>query len=134
MKEGKQEMKSVRDIMAELPKDRQARINARAKELIAEEMTLQSLRKAHRKTQKAMAAQLGIGQDSVSRLEQRTDMLLSTLREYVAAMGGKIRLLAEFKGAAPIELSGIGALEVTKVPRRKRRTETRRRPTKPKAA
>ncbi len=119
-------MKTVRHMMAELPKKRQARIDARAKALIAEEMSLQNLRKAHRKTQKAMAAQLGIGQDSVSRLEQRSDMLLSTLREYVAAMGGKIRLMAEFKGAAPIELTGLGALDEIKTSRR-RRLEPRRR-------
>jgi len=126
-------MKTVRHMMAELPKKRQARIDARAKTLIAEEMSLQNLRKAHRKTQKAMAAQLGIGQDSVSRLEQRSDMLLSTLREYVAAMGGKIRLMAEFKGAAPIELTGLGALDEIKTSRR-RRLEPRRRIARSKAA
>ncbi len=119
-------MKTVRHMMAELPKKRQARIDARAKALIAEEMSLQNLRKAHRKTQKAMAAQLGIGQDSVSRLEQRSDMLLSTLREYVSAMGGKIRLMAEFKGAAPIELTGLGALDEIKTSRRKRPDPRRR--------
>lgn len=127
-------MKTMRDIMAGLPKARQARINARARQLIAEEMTLRSLRKAHRKTQKAMAAQLGIGQDSVLRLEQRSDMLLSTLREYVAAMGGKIRLLAEFNGTAPVELSGLGVLEDTAAPRRKRRAQPRRRAARSTAA
>ena len=119
-------MKTLRETMAGLPRKRQARINARAAELIAEEMSLRSLRKAHRQTQKSMAARLGIGQDSVSRLEQRSDMLLSTLRDYVSAMGGRIRLLAEFEGAAPIELSGLGALNDAKPPRQKRRSETRR--------
>jgi hypothetical protein len=127
-------MKTLRETMAGLPKKRQARINARAAELIAEEMSLRSLRKAHRKTQKSMATRLGIGQDSVSRLEQRSDMLLSTLRDYVSAMGGRIRLLAEFKGAAPIELSGIGALDDVKPPRQKRRTQTRRKSSPRKAA
>jgi transcriptional regulator with XRE-family HTH domain len=127
-------MKTLREFTASLPKKEQERINARAKDLIAEEMSLQSLRKAHRRTQKSMASQLGIGQDSVSRLEQRSDMLLSTLRDYVEAMGGRIRLLAEFKGSAPIELAGLGTLvERKKAPSRRKRAEPRRKAS-PKAA
>ena len=38
---------------------------------------------------------LGIGQDSVSRLEQQSDLLISTLRGYVEAMGGRLSLIAE---------------------------------------
>ena len=101
-------MKTLNDKMKKLSTARRMKVEARAAELIAEEMSLQSLRKAHRRTQKSMASQLGIGQDSVSRLEQRSDMLLSTLRDYVEAMGGRIRLLAEFKGSALIELAGLG--------------------------
>ena len=125
-------MKTLREFTASLPRKEQERINARAKELIAEEMSLQSLRKAHRRTQKSMASRLGVGQDSVSRLEQRSDMLLSTLRDYVEAMGGRIRLLAEFKGSAPIELAGLGTLESKKAPSRRKRGESRRKA--PKAA
>ena len=55
-------------------------MEARAAELIAEEMTLRDLRKARKLTQVRMAHTLGITQDSVSRLEQRSDLLLSTLR------------------------------------------------------
>ena len=39
---------------------------------------------------------LGVGQDTISRIEGRSDMLLSTLRRYVEAMGGKLELVAEF--------------------------------------
>jgi len=39
---------------------------------------------------------LGVGQDTISRIERRSDMLLSTLRRYVEAMGGKLQLVAEF--------------------------------------
>jgi transcriptional regulator with XRE-family HTH domain len=104
-------MTTLRDKIAELPARRRARIKVRAQKLIAEETSLQSLRKAHRKTQEKLAATLGIGQDSVSRLEQRSDMLLSTLREYVAAIGGSVRLLVEFKGKPAIELKGLGAIQ-----------------------
>src|ERR1700719_1263232 len=103
-------MTTLRDKMAGLPARHRARIKARAQKLIAEETSLQALRKAHQKTQAKVATTLGIGQDSVSRLEQRSDMLLSTLREYVAAIGGRVRLLVEFKGKPAIELKGLGAI------------------------
>ena len=104
-------MTTLRDKMAGLPARHRARIKARAQKLIAEETSLQALRKAHQKTQEKVATTLGIGQDSVSRLEQRSDMLLSTLREYVAAIGGSVRLLVEFKGKPAIELKGLGAID-----------------------
>jgi DNA-binding XRE family transcriptional regulator len=103
-------MTTLREKIAQLPARRRAQVKARAQELIAEETSLQALRKAHRKTQEKVAVTLGIGQDSVSRLEQRSDMLLSTLRDYVSAIGGNIRLLVEFKGKPPIEIKGLGAL------------------------
>src|ERR1700719_3557075 len=113
-------MPTLRDKMAGLPARRRARIKARAQKLIAEETSLQALRKAHQKTQEKVAAELGIGQDSVSRLEQRGDMLLSTLREYVAAIGGSVRLLVEFKGRPAIELKGLGTIDAG-TPKRRRK-------------
>jgi transcriptional regulator with XRE-family HTH domain len=83
------------------------KVEARAAELIAEEMTLRDLRKARKLTQVRMAQMLGITQDSVSRLEQRSDLLLSTLRRTVEAMGGSLSLVAEFLDRAPVVLSGI---------------------------
>jgi hypothetical protein len=58
-----------------------------------------------------IAVKLGIGQDSVSRLEQRSDLLISTLRGYVEALGGRLSLVAEFPDQHPVILSGIAALE-----------------------
>jgi hypothetical protein len=55
-----------------------------------------------------MAKALGITQDSVSRLERRSDLLLSTLRKTVEAMGGNLSLVAEFPDRAPVVLFGIG--------------------------
>lgn len=52
-----------------------------------------------------MAKQLGIAQDSVSRLEKRSDLLLSTLRKTVEAMGGELSLVAEFPDRPPVVLS-----------------------------
>jgi DNA-binding XRE family transcriptional regulator len=83
------------------------KVEARADELIAEEMTLRELRHARKLTQVRMAKTLGITQDSVSRLEKRSDLLLSTLRKTVQAMGGNLSLVAEFPDRAPVVLSGI---------------------------
>ena len=57
-------------------------------QLIAEEMTLQGLRRARKLTQVRTAKALGIGQDGVSKLEKRADPMISTLRKTVEAMGG----------------------------------------------
>lgn len=54
-----------------------------------------------------MAKTLGVTQDSVSRLEKRSDLLLSTLRKTVEAMGGNLSLVAEFPDRAPVVLSGF---------------------------
>jgi len=63
--------------------------------LIAEEMTLRELRKARKLTQVDVARELGISLDAVSRLEQRSDVLLSTLRRTVDAMRGNLSLIAD---------------------------------------
>jgi transcriptional regulator with XRE-family HTH domain len=83
------------------------KVEARAAELMAEEMTLRELRKARKLTQVRIAKALGITQDSVSRLEKRSDLLISTLRKTVEAMGGKLSLVAEFPNRPPVMLSGI---------------------------
>lgn len=82
-------------------------MKARAAELIAEEMTLRELRKTRKLTQVRMAKALGVIQDSGSRLEKRSDLLLSTLRKTVEAMGGSLSLVAEFPNRPPVLLSGI---------------------------
>jgi len=87
---------ALHDKMKSVGNKRRKKIEARAAELAAEEMALRELRKAHHRTQASMAKQLGISQDGVSRLEKRSDLLLSTLRNYVKAMGGDLRLVAEF--------------------------------------
>ncbi|MDO8839764.1 MAG: XRE family transcriptional regulator [Parvibaculum sp.] len=102
--------KNLKEMMDRLPAARRRKIEARAGELIAEEMTLRDLRKARELTQERMADVLKIGQDSVSRLEQRSDLLLSTLKTYVAAMGGSLDLVARFPDRPAVVVSGIGEL------------------------
>ncbi len=98
---------SLKRKLAELRPERRKKAEARARDLIAEEMTLRDLRKARDLTQTRMAETLGIGQDSVSRLEKRSDLLLSTLRSYVAAMGGSLDLVARVPDRPPVIVSGL---------------------------
>jgi DNA-binding XRE family transcriptional regulator len=95
------------EIIRKLSRAQRKKVEARAAQLIAEEMTLRELRHARQLTQVRMAKALGITQDSVSRLERRSDLLLSTLRKTVEAMGGNLSLVAEFPDRAPVVLSGI---------------------------
>ena len=98
---------TAEEFIAGLPPERQAQIAARTKELIAEELTLRDLRKARDLTQVQIASLLGIGQDHVSRLEQRADMLLSTLASYVKAMGGNLKLVVVFPDREPVSLASL---------------------------
>lgn len=104
-------MITFEQIMSELPPERRRKIEARAKELIAEEMSLRALRKARHMTQTNLAKQLGINQENVSRIEKRTDLLLSTLTKYVEATGGKLRIVAEFPDSPPITLAAFQDLD-----------------------
>jgi DNA-binding XRE family transcriptional regulator len=98
---------NVNDIIKKLGPAQRKKVEARAAQLIAEEMTLRELRQARKLTQVRIAKTLGITQDSVSRLEKRSDLLLSTLRKTVKAMGGNLSLVAEFPDRAPVVLAGI---------------------------
>jgi transcriptional regulator with XRE-family HTH domain len=118
-------MSNLEQIRKGLSPARRKKIEARAAQLIAEEMTLQELRHARKLTQVRMARALGISQDGVSRLEKRSDLLLSTLRKTVEAMGGSLSLVAEFPDREPVILSGISTSDTEPEPRRANRRRTR---------
>ena len=105
--------------MADLPAGRRATIEARAAELA----TLKDLRQAVAQTQEELAAALGVGQDTISRLEKRSDMLLSTLRRYVEAMGGKLELVAQFPDRPPLVIDHLAG-DASPRPAHKARSST----------
>jgi transcriptional regulator with XRE-family HTH domain len=110
---------TLKDKMKALPAKRRKKVEARAARLVAEELSLRDLRKARARTQVAVAKELGINQESVSRLEKRSDLMLSTLRNYIEAMGGELHLLAEFPDRPPVELQGLAVIdEKNKIARR----------------
>ena len=86
-----------------------ARAEARALATLAE-MPLAELRRARGMTQTALAAMLHVRQPSIARLEQRTDMYVSTLRNHIEAMGGELEVIARFPDGA-IRISNFADIE-----------------------
>jgi transcriptional regulator with XRE-family HTH domain len=103
-------MKTLEQKLKEIGRNRREKIRVRTRELVAREMSLRELRHAVNKTQKTLARTLKMGQDGVSRLEKRSDLLLSTLRNYVEAVGGNLTLVAQFPDKGPIAIGGFGEI------------------------
>lgn len=102
--------KSLNDKIKFLSVERRNSIQERANELVAEEMTLRDLRLALKKTQEDLGTVLHMKQDGISRLEKRSDMLISTLNKYINAMGGTLKLTAEFPNRPSVEIHGIAEI------------------------
>ena len=83
---------------------------------------MQKLRQARKLTQVRMAKALGIGQDGESKLEKRVDLMISTLRKTVEAMGGTLSLVAEFPDRGPVVLPGIAEEESAQKPASRKQT------------
>src|SRR3970040_606730 len=93
-----------RNVREKMAPERQARIRKRTQELLAE-LPLQELRQARALSQEELAEVLGLNQATVSKLERRTDMYLSSLRRFVEAMGGELEITANFpEGKVRIQL------------------------------
>lgn len=106
--------RTLEEIMATLPEDRRARVEARGAELLAEVQGLKELRKIAGKTQKAVADKLHIKQPGVHQVEQQADLYLSTLTRYVEAVGGTVELRVTLPEAGPVILTGLGDLRSTR--------------------
>lgn len=90
-----------------LPASRKKKIRKRSRELIDQELTLRDLRKALALTQADVSSKLHMKQEAISRLERRSDILLSTLVSYIKAMGGELNLTAKFPNRPAIKLKGF---------------------------
>ena len=108
------------EFMRDFSPQERAKVAARTAELVDEELTLRDLRQAGHLTQERLAELMGVEQENISRLERRADMLLSTLASYVSAMGGKLRLMAEFPNRGPVAIS-LGDIASDRVDASRRR-------------
>jgi transcriptional regulator with XRE-family HTH domain len=99
------------EMMASLPPERRARIEARAAAQLREIEGLKALRTLAQRTQEQIAQSLGVKQPSVLKIERQTDLYLSTLRRFVEAAGGTLELRIELPGAGTFTLTGIGEID-----------------------
>ncbi len=99
--------RTLEQVVASMPKKQQKRIAKRFQKMKAEYLALQDLRKAMELTQEEVAAELNMRQGNLSRLEKRSDLMISTLRKYIEAMGGKLNIIAEFPNRPPVNIKGF---------------------------
>jgi transcriptional regulator with XRE-family HTH domain len=88
-------MRDIDEIISSLPKDRQDKINARAArhlDAVKAAKSLADVRKAFGFTQKELADALKVNQNSVSQMEARSDVFLSTVRNVAVALGYELEL------------------------------------------
>lgn len=83
------------DLTKDLTRDRRQRIEAIKGEMLAE-MPLHELRRARALTQRDLAESLKVNQPAVAKLERRADVYVSSLRSYIEAVGGRLKIVAEF--------------------------------------
>lgn len=88
--------KKFRDLVQGMPAARRKRVRRKTDALLAQ-LPLQELRRARQLSQEELARTLGVHQATISKLERRTDMYISTLRRFVEAMGGRLEITARFR-------------------------------------
>jgi len=95
--------KKFAELRAKMSPESQARSAEKTKIMLAE-MPLNELRQARGLTQKTLAAALHVAQPAIAKMERKTDMYVSTLRDFVQAMGGELSVTAKFpEGTVKIE-------------------------------
>ena len=87
--------KSFNQLLKALPQERRDRIEERAQEMLLA-MALQELRQKRHLTQQQLAERLNLQQAAVSKMEGQAGMHVGTLQRIIAAMGGKLKLVAQF--------------------------------------
>jgi transcriptional regulator with XRE-family HTH domain len=87
--------RKFRELREKMSPESRARVSARVAQTLRE-MPLAELRQAHSLTQTRLAEIMEVEQSEISRIEKRTDVYISTLRSYIEAMGGSLRIEATF--------------------------------------
>ncbi len=101
--------KKFSELAAKLSPDALDQARAQAS-LLLSEMPLHELRQARGLSQKMLAEVLNVQQPSISKMEKRTDMYISTLRSHIEAMGGELEVVARFPDGH-VKISNFTALE-----------------------
>lgn len=101
---------TVDQLIATLPVEEQAALQAARARGVAEVEGLHALRKLVGRTQAAIGRKLNVKQPSVHQIERQTDLYLSTLRRYVEAAGGELELRVSLPDHGTVVLTGVGEI------------------------
>ncbi|MDA1035887.1 MAG: XRE family transcriptional regulator [Chloroflexi bacterium] len=103
--------RKYQELRDKMPAESRARVEARVQAAIAE-MPLNELRRARDLTQATLATTMETSQSEISKIEQRTDCYVSTLRNYIEAMGGELDIVARFRDGGIVKVSQFSDLNV----------------------
>ena len=106
----------------------QRKASVLADEMIRHADSLAEVRTALVKTQDEVARVLKVKQNAVAQLEKRSDLLLSTLRKYVEAMGGELAVAVKTGAGTVIMLDSLSSLAKQSAPHRARASRVARKP------
>lgn len=96
--------KSINELRKKIKPEVQAAARAKAVAIITE-MSLAEVRKKIGINQADLAGLMNIAQPNISQIENRPDALISTLNQYIEALGGKLEIHAKFPDGQDIEIS-----------------------------
>jgi ribosome-binding protein aMBF1 (putative translation factor) len=103
--------KKFAELEDKMSPESRARSDAIYRQLLTE-VPLAELRRARGLSQKALAGVLHVDQASISKLERRADMYISTLRSHIEAMGGELEIVARFPDGA-VKIANFTGIEST---------------------
>lgn len=87
--------KSFKELKEQMSPERRERIENEAQAILMS-MALQEIRKTRHLSQQDLAKILKVNQAALSKMEKQADMRVSTLRKLLSAMGGNLKIVAEF--------------------------------------
>lgn len=118
----------IEEFSAEEQKLIQSKASVLAEEMVRHADSLAEVRSALVKTQDEVARVLNVKQNAVAQLEKRSDLLLSTLRKYVEAMGGELAVAVRTGAGTVIMLDSLSSLAKPSAPHRARASGVARKP------
>jgi predicted transcriptional regulator len=86
--------RNFKELQARMSRESRVRSEQAANKMISE-MGLAELRQAMDLTQESLAEVLHVKQASISKMERRSDMYISTLSKIIEAMGGELQIIAQ---------------------------------------
>jgi transcriptional regulator with XRE-family HTH domain len=109
--------RNFKELEAKMSPESRARSEAKAQRML-QDMSLDELRAARTLTQENLCARLHVRQSTISKLERRADMYISTLSQYIAALGGALEIRAVFPDRDEVRITQFRGLSAKKAQRR----------------